>query len=138
MGLITVFILATSTAGFVLSMGTYQPATFQYQGTCTGVVKKIRDTRWLVYTLKDLNIPGTRKGSYIETVPTRDVRSIVLENNLLYWKNAVVNVFVKDRNYTIEAFVLGNRRPGDEVLLDCYLNVEAGRPTYSSAIEIPE
>jgi len=137
LGLFAAFLMATSTVGFVLSLGSFKPSNVEYQGRCLGTVLSIKDSRWLIYTLQDLNIPGTRNGPYIDTVPTEEVQRIVKELNLLYWTDAEVNVSVEGYNFTGLAFVLGNREPGDAVLLDCYAVISNGRPAYFYAIEIP-
>ncbi len=135
--ILTVAFLALSSLGFVVSLGSFKPPNFTYQGTCLGTVKKVLDTEWIVYTLQDVNIPGTPTSYGIRTVPTPEVRSIVEEKNLLYWTNALVEVNVEGRSFTGDAFVLGNRKVGDEVLLDCYLNVQNGTPVEFTAVERP-
>ena len=133
--LVTVVFLALSSLGFVISMGSYKPQNFTYQGTCLGTVKKVLDTQWIVYTLSDVNIPGTPTSYGIKTIPTPEVRSLVIEKNLLYWKNVIVEVNVEGRSLSGEAFVLGDRNVGDEVVLDCYVNVQNGVPVEFVAIE---
>jgi len=135
--LVTVAFLALSSLGFVVSLGSPQNLNFQYRGQCTATVNKIKDSSWIVYTLKDLNIPGTPTDLGVETVPTEEVRQLVKENNLLYWTNALVDFQLRGRRFQGEAYVLGGRQPGDEVLLDCYANVVGGRLVDFRAIEIP-
>ena len=129
--------MVLSSAGFVLSMGTFKPVNFEYQGRCQGTVVKLIDSEWLVYTLGDLNIPGSRQGPYIRTIPTDDVREIVEEENLLFWRNADVNVTVEGRTFSGRAFVLGHRKEGDRILLDCYIVVRNNVPVVFEATEIP-
>ena len=137
LGIITVIFLALSSLGFVLSVSGDTRRSFEYSGTCEAVIREIRDTSWIVYTLRDINIPGTPTQLGILTVPTEEIRRIVNEENLLYWTNATVDFNLEGRSYQGEAYVLFNRKPGDLILLNCYALIRNGRLVTFRAFEIP-
>lgn len=136
-GIVITLIMALSSAGFVMSFGSSAPRNFQYSGRCTVYLEKYLGDQWLIYTLQDLNIPGTRQGAYLLTTPTPEVRSFVQEKNLLYWEDADLNVDIKGNLYPARGYVLPGHRPGDRLLADCSLVVSNGRVVQATIQEIP-
>lgn len=124
MTLVGAFLLTSTSLAYIIFYS--PPPSFDYSGRCLGTIIKKDGTYALVYTLQDINIPGERFGGYIRVIATPEIIKKIKENNLLFWTDADVNIYVKDHSYIVSAFVLPERNEGDEVLLDCTLSVRRG------------
>jgi hypothetical protein len=88
MTLVAALLLASTSIAYIIFYS--PPPSFDYNGRCLGTVVKKEGTFVLVYTLRDVNIPGERYGAYIRAVAAPEILERVRENNLIYWVDAEV------------------------------------------------
>ncbi len=128
------FILATTSLAYIFFYS--PPPSFDFTGKCLGTIIKKESTYALVYTLRDLNIPGERFGGYTRVIATPEALKEINKQGLLHWIDADVNIHIRGHNYIVRAFVLPERNVGDEVVLDCSISVSRGLVVNFFGVEV--